>query len=227
MAKFLSAILFVVLFIGSGCSRDFEEVKLRLYGLILPGKTASNGNIVAKYVWQGGGNLREIARVNVDYNGNMVSIRPYGLLDLRERAFPDDIFWRTDTVSLGVLPTGSYTIKLVGETFTYYDTLIVPTDVPDSLFQFDITVISQETGNIVTNIPIALEIYSSPDTVLRDTTNSSGLVMFTYANPGFDSLSYYLFNEANDQQQHFYFGQTHAELGVPEVITVGMFKYRY
>ena len=223
MGRFIYNFFIVFLIVFNSCSRDTEEVKLRLFGLVLPGKTSSNSNIVAKYIWEGGGQLQKIAKVTVDREYSTVTIIPYGLFD--HNGLPThDIFWRTDTVSLGMLPVGTYTIELVGESFTYYDTLSIPIDAPDSLFQFDITAISQETGNIVPNIPIVLEIYSSPDTLLRDTTNSSGLVMFTYSNPSFDSFSYYLYDEANEQ--HFNFGQTYIESGVPEVITVGMSKYR-
>lgn len=212
MIRFLCAILLVFLIIYGGCSRDFKEVKLKLYGLILPGKATSNDNIVAKYIWEGGGNLREIARVKVDYNSDMITIIPYGLLDLRERAFPFDIFMRTDTVSLGPLPEGSYTIKLVGETLTYYDTLGIPTDAPDSLFQFHVTAISRETGDVVSGLPLELILFSPSDTILRDTTDLTGFALFEYSNSNIDSLVYILYCAI----------QTWAKLGVPEVITIGV-----
>ena len=212
MTRCISIVSIAILLVCGGCSSDFKEVKLKLYGLILPGKTASDINVVAKYIWEGGGPLREIAKVTIDYDDNTITLTPYGLLDQRDRGFPDDIFTRTDTVSLGPLPEGSYTVKLVGETLTYYDTLGIPTDAPDSLFQFHVTAISRETGDVVSGLPLELILFSPSDTILRDTTDLTGFALFEYSNSNIDSLVYTL-----------YFAiQTWAKLGVPEVITIGV-----
>lgn len=211
----------VVLFtICCSCATDTEEVKLCLYALVLPGKTLSSNEVVAKYIWEGGGQLREISKVNVDLDDNIITITPYGLIDYNLPS-TDDIFWRTGFVSLGILPTGSYTIKLVSETFTYYDILIVPTDACDSLFQFHVTVISQETNELIPNLPLMLLQLSSMDT-LRDTTDLSGIARFTYHDFGVDSLVYELKSDIYSVGGYFYFSQTAAELGIPEVITVGV-----
>ncbi len=55
MVRFLCAIIIVVSFFYSCHDSEYARVKLDLYGLILPGKTISSDNVVAKYIWQGGG----------------------------------------------------------------------------------------------------------------------------------------------------------------------------
>lgn len=220
MTKSLYKAIVVLFIVCCSCATDTEEVRLRLFGLILPGKTTSNNNVVAKYIWEGGGQLREISKVNVDLNDNIITITPYGLIDYN--LLPtDDIFWQTGFVSLGILPIGSYTIKLVGETFTYYDTLNVPVDACDSLFQFHVTVISQETNEAIPDLPLMLLQLSSMDT-LRDTTDLSGIARFTYHDFGVDSLVYELKLDIYFVGGFLYFSQTVAKLGIPEVITVGV-----
>jgi hypothetical protein len=40
----------------TGCrNAEYKEVALDLYGLILPGKTDSLHEVIAKFTWQGGG----------------------------------------------------------------------------------------------------------------------------------------------------------------------------
>jgi hypothetical protein len=214
MIRYACMVLVVILLI-CGCSHDFEEVRLDLYGLVLPGRTTSNDEIIAKYVWEGGGNLREIAHVDLDYNNDVITITPYGLRDLRGGvAFPEDIFTRTDTVSLGLLTEGSYVVKLVGDNIVYYDTLVIPSEAPDSLFLFYVTVISLEDSNSVADLPLDLWLIEDDvdlDTTLTDTTDSSGRAQFTYYNIGLDSVYYSL------RSVH-----TWLMLGIPDKITIGV-----
>jgi hypothetical protein len=120
------------------------------------------------------------------------------------------MFVKVGTFTLGPLPNGSYNIRLIGSSFTYYDTLTIPVDAPDTLYQFRITVISRQTSETVSNFPIWLSINFPMDTTLVDTTDSSGFVLLTYTNPTVDSISYYLM------------GGTWAKLGIPEDIKLGV-----
>jgi hypothetical protein len=207
--QFFCMTIIIISIISCCCSREFKEVKLELYGLVLPGRIISGNNVVAKYVWQGGGNLREIARVNVQHIGNTIVITPYGLLDLRNRAFPCDIFLQTDTISLGSLTEGTFIIILEGSSCTYSDTLVVPSDGSDGFFQFSVTAVNRETGHAVSGLPLDLELYQSCDTLLKDTTDSSGHAIFTFSMPGVDSLVYAMYSV-----------YTWAKVGIPEIITI-------
>jgi hypothetical protein len=56
MAKYSYAIITIIILIICSCiDSEYKKVQLELYGLILPGKTTSENNIVAKFCWQGGG----------------------------------------------------------------------------------------------------------------------------------------------------------------------------
>lgn len=214
MAKYLYAIIIITLVICNCFDSEYTNVQLELYGLILPGKTTSENNIIAKFIWKGGGWLQEIAEVRIDRIGNNITIVPYGLLRLKGGC-TDDIFIKVDTISLGPLSEGSYNIMLIGSSFTYYDTLIVPVDAPDSLYQFRITAISLQTSETVPNLPIWLGIDSPVDTTLVDTTDSSGFAMITYTNSNIDSVHYYMV--------HYYvLGETWAKLGIPEIFKLGV-----
>lgn len=72
-------------------------------------------------------------------------------------------------------------------------------------------------------MPLVLEITSPYDTTLRDTTGISGNVLFTHANIVSDSVVYHLYCEGI-VGVYMHFGEAVAELGIPEVITAGLFS---
>jgi glutamate mutase epsilon subunit len=72
-------------------------------------------------------------------------------------------------------------------------------------------------------VPLVLEITSPYDTTLRDTTGISGNVLFTHANIVSDSVVYHLYCEGI-VGVYMHFGEAVAELGIPEVITAGLFS---
>jgi hypothetical protein len=146
-------------------------------------------------------------------------IQPIGRLGLGDLC-PCDIFERIDNVSLGILPEGMYAIVLIGQNLVYYDTLYVPTEAPDSVFQFQITVVDISTHQPVPNLPIELWINDSTFTQLYDTTDITGTAVITYMYDLADTLRYSIFIEHPGWPG--YFGQTQAIKGIPEVITAGI-----
>lgn len=121
-------------------------------------------------------------------------------------------------MSLGPLLEGTYTVALVGESFTYLDTFNIPTSTPDSVYEFQITVVSRETGETVPGVPLSLRLSSPADTTLRDTTDSSGFALLAWFSSIPDSLQYELRRDPYRQR----FGKAWAKLGTPEVMKVGI-----
>ena len=203
-----------------GCRKaEYKDVPLDLYSLILPGATDAQHEVIAKFTWQGGGWLQELSEVRVDLTGSAITIQPIGRLGLGNIC-THDIFERIATVSLGILAEGSYAIVLVGHNYTYYDTLYVPIAAPESLFQFQVTVIEVETYQPVPGIPVELRLDDTAFTQLCDTTDMTGKVFITYTYDPADTLRYSMFVE--DPGWPGYFGQTEATKGIPEVITAGI-----
>ncbi len=109
---------------------------------------------------------------------------------------------------------------LVGQNFTYYDTLYVPAQAPDSLFQFQVTAVDMETHQPVPGLPVELYLDDTAFTQLCDTTDLTGTAFMTYSYGPSDTLLYSIFVE--DPGWPGYFGQTQAIKGIPEVITAGI-----
>jgi hypothetical protein len=131
-----------------------------------------------------------------------------------------DFFVRIDTVSLGILAEGSYTIVLIGKNFVYYDTLQVPTEVPDTAFQFHITAIDMSTYHPAPDVPVHIWIDDLALTHLTDTTDMAGTATLTYTNSTTDTIAYDIFTGPSSWSG--YYGNTHAIKGIPEIITLGV-----
>ncbi|MGB7055387.1 MAG: hypothetical protein WBE28_08725 [bacterium] len=204
----------------TGCGRaEYKDVALDLYSLILPGATDTEHEVIAKFSWQGGGYLQQISEVKVDYFNNSITIQPFGLQRLRG-VYTFEFFTRIDKVSLGILPGGIYTVVLIGKNFVYYDTLHVPTEVPDTAFQFHITAIDLATHDPVPDIPVHLWIDDTALTHLTDTTDMSSTATIRYENNTVDTIAYDLFTGPSGWSG--YYGNTQAIKGIPEVITLGV-----
>jgi len=131
-----------------------------------------------------------------------------------------DFFEKIDTVSLGVLAEGTYTVVLVGRNFAYYDTIDVPTATQDTNFQFQITAIDLLTHQPVSDLPVELWIDDTLFTQILDTTDAAGTVIITYEYNAADTIAYDIFTGSGYWPGHY--GQTQAVKGIPEVITLGL-----
>ncbi|TET21303.1 MAG: hypothetical protein E3J78_04090 [Candidatus Cloacimonadota bacterium] len=148
-----------------------------------------------------------------DWNEHHLTLIPIGLDD-PDGVCPDDIFWKVDSVEIDPLEEGAYSVELIGRETTYYGTFLVPADAPDSLFQFFITIINKNSGDVVLGHEVMLHVYSPIDTQFTDTTNSEGYVEFAYFSSTTDSLCYGL------REAHV--AQTWIEKGIPEVMEIGI-----
>ncbi len=124
-------------------------------------------------------------------------------------------------MSLGPLWEGMYVIALVGDNFTYQNTLNIPTSADDSLYQFKIKGISLQTGKAVPDVSFAIYLGPPADTILTGITDSSGFVMLTYSYSEVDSLCYEIFR---GDPPFGYLGWTWAQLGTPEIMTLGIIE---
>lgn len=126
-----------------------------------------------------------------------------------------------------MLTEGTYTVVLIGKNFAYYDTLHVPANAPDSLFQFHITVFDISTYQKMSNFPIELRIDDTIYTQIKDTTDHSGNITITYENTVVDTITYNIFSGIPAFSMYFpsHFGQTRAVKGIPEVITLGVCEH--
>jgi hypothetical protein len=200
----------------TGTDDELTEVTLR--GIILPGKTDQNENIVVKYSWQGGGCLRSIEDVMINQHKNQITLTPLGKL-ITGVACPADIFHRIETVSLGRLNSGTYTVTYKGKSTYFTDDVIIPKAAPDSIFQFQIKAIGIESGQLLAGINVHVTFMPPTDTTLGGVTDSSGVVVLSYKSLlDTDSLRYYLDYQPNG----YYIGQTVSYIGKPEVITLGV-----
>ena len=134
---------------------------------------------------------------------------------------PEDIFFKIDTVSLGLLWEGIYAIALVGDNFTYQNTLNIPTSADDSLYQFNIKGVGLQTGKAVPDVSFGVYLGPPADTMLAGITDSSGFVMLTYFYSEVDSLYYEIFR---GNPPFEYLGWTGAQLGIPEIMTLGIIE---
>jgi hypothetical protein len=114
-------------------------------------------------------------------------------------------------------------VVLIGKNYVYYDTLHVPLQAPDTVFQFRITALDLSTHQPVSNLPIDLYLDDTALTHIYDTTDISGTVNITYEYDVADTLSYGIFIEQIRWPSHF--RQTQVIKGIPEVITLGVSEY--
>jgi len=119
-----------------------------------------------------------------------------------------------------MLAEGAYTIVLIGRNFTFYDTLHIPLQAPDSIFEFRITVVEMSTHQPVPNTPVELWIDDTIPVNLHDRTDMAGTTSITYSTDFTDILNYHVLVEHPGWPG--YFGQTKAVKGIPEVITLGI-----
>jgi hypothetical protein len=198
------------------CGKNEERVRLTLGGLIVPGKTSTTNAIPIKFIWQGG-SISEVHEVMYDWSGHHLTLIPIGLEESDGTSGPGE-FWDVYPLEINPLETGTYTIELIGDEVSYFDTIIVPMDAVDSIFRFGITVTSRSTGNPVSHYPITIGIHPlhtiTPDTFLNDTTDSDGFVEFTYYSAVYDTIEYGL--------DIFSYPSSIAVKGVPEMMKIGL-----
>ena len=197
---------------------DDELTEVTLGGIIIPGKTFQDEDIVIKYIWQGGGCLRSIEEVKIKQYNSQIMLTPIGRLTT-SGACPEDIFWKIETVSLGNLRNGFYTIRIFGKASSFNSSLVIPKSAPDSLFQFYVTTVGTVSGQLLAGIDVQVTFMPPTDSTLVGVTDSSGVVVLSYESLlDMDSLRYY----PGYQPSGYYRGQTIAYIGQPEVITLGI-----
>jgi len=213
-------LVLVLLALCSSCrsptGSEFVIDRVPVRGLILPGRVKQGENVQAKYIWFGGGALREISHVTVDRDSDRISVTPMGKYQIGG-AVPSDAFTRIDTVSLGPLEDGSYEVVLIGDSDCYFGSLTVSSTAPESLFQFEIRTVYPGTRTPRAGVTVNVRVFPPADTTLEGVTDSSGVLLLTYPSVGMDTLSY----EPGLPPAPGYLGMTQIRLGTPEVITLG------
>jgi hypothetical protein len=190
--------------------------KVPVRGLILPGRVDQGENVQAKFIWHGGGALREISHVAVNQESDRILVTPMGKY-LTGGIIPCDAFTRIDTVSLVRLEDASYEVVIIGDSDCYFDSLAVPSSAPESLFQFEIKTVYPGTRIPAIGVGLYVRIFPPADTTLVSMTDSSGVSTLTHSWVGVDTLSY----ELGFTSPPGYLGMTQIRLGTPEVITLG------
>lgn len=226
---FVSCLVVVSLLSCSGPTGILTEPdSVSVWAMVLPGRVSEGEEVLLKYVWSNtGGCLWDIGGVEVDRRGNDICVTPFGDYITRGSC-PEELryWWGTDTISLGLLSPGQYTVQVVGSDCTYEDELTVPVGADSHLFRFDVTSFWFDTGQPAEGIELKLwvDADSLPSSSIFCVTDSLGMCSFVYDNPGPDVVRYQLFR-CMDCGDWWCAWRTilasEARKGTPEIITFG------
>jgi hypothetical protein len=125
-----------------------------------------------------------------------------------------DVFYAEESVSLGILPAGNYTVNLIGKSYSLSGMFEIPSSAPDSLYQWNIHLVDPYSDQLVADRPLTIYIGSYNNVVIHDTTDASGFARIEYFSEGTDSLLYYLRVFSGTGFRWIY-----AKKGLPELIT--------
>jgi hypothetical protein len=153
-----------------------------------------------------------------DRQGDTIFLTPLGIVGsdgiCPEHA--EDIFWAIDSVDIEPLGKGVYTILFKGKNAAIIDTLHIPVAAIDSIFEFDISVVNNQSDVPVTDYPLSVEIWAPLDTSYVDTTDSEGHAEIQFSSSIVEQIRYRV--EPIGYDPRIRFVSTIIYKGRPEVI---------
>jgi hypothetical protein len=209
--------------IYAGCSPTEPDSFLDtvdLQSLIVAESFSLSEEVKLQYVWWGGTCLRYISMVMVNSSNNGFVLTPLGY-NIRGGSCPTDAFHETETLSLGLLPAGSYEVTLVGRKLNYHSQFIVERAEYAADYEWKVQLLGIDSGYPISGTTLVLNIEDQENLELQSVTDSSGSAIFRLVDydSASDSLLYRL---GADPWHPQIFCSSYAKLGIAETITIGV-----